>query len=117
MDDVVDNGLDRRVDRYRHRALVGRGPLQRSELAVEQACRHEMALARRQAPGNQRLRAVEEDEAHVAAAMDEHLTIGPPERGAGEYRTLLLAAETVDLVGDRLQPGPAVLVGQRLACA
>ena len=62
-------------------------------------------------------RAVEKDDADVAPSMHQDVAIGALQRGAGDHGALAGLADPVDLVGNRLQPGPAILVGQRLAGA
>src|SRR5258708_39417019 len=76
-----------------------------------------MTLARGEPARDQFLRAVEEDDADVITPMHEDVTVGAFQRRAGDDGTLAGLADAVDLVGNRLQPGPAVLVGQRMARA
>ena len=91
--------------------------LQRLELAGQQARRHEMTFSRGEPARDQFLRAVEKDDADILASMHEDVAIGALQRGAGDHGVLAGLADPVDLGGDGLQPGPAILVGQRLAGA
>src|SRR5258708_39473379 len=76
-----------------------------------------MTLARGEPARDQFLRAVEEDDADVVTPMHEDVTVGAFQRRAGDDGTLAGLADAIDLVGNRLQPRPAVLVGQRMARA
>ena len=76
-----------------------------------------MALAGGEPARNQILRALEKDEADVCAPVHENVAIGALQRRTGDHRMLALPADAVDLVGNRLQPGQAVFVGQRMARA
>src|ERR1700760_3546629 len=116
-DDVIDDGLDRRVDRDGDRTLVGFRPLQRPELAVEQPRRHEMPLAAGKPLGDQGLAAVEKDEANIVPAAQQHATVGAFQRRAGDHEMVADITDPLDLVRNRLQPWPAVFVGERMACA
>ena len=76
-----------------------------------------MAFARGQPGGDQLLRAVEKDDADIVTSMHQNVAIGALQRGAGDHRVFAGLANPVDLVGNRLQPGPAILVGQGMAGA
>src|SRR3954469_20406404 len=76
-----------------------------------------MTLALGETAGDQLLRPVEEDNADIAATMHEHAPIGTLQRRAGDHDMSDGHADPVDLVGDRLQPGPAVFIGEGLAGA
>ena len=91
--------------------------LQGLELAVEQARRHEMILAPGEPVGDQVLRAVEKDDADIVSSVHEDIAIGALQRRAGDHDMLAGLADPVDLVGNRLQPRPAVFIGQRMAGA
>src|SRR6185295_4767900 len=99
-DDVIDDFFDRRIDRYRDRPFVRSRPLQRLELAGEQARRHKVPLARGEAGGDQILRSVEKDDADIVTAVHENVAIGALQRRAGDDRALTGGREAVDLVGD-----------------
>ena len=43
--------------------------------------------------------------------MHQDVAVGMLERGAGDHRALAGLADAVNLPGNRLQPGPAILVG------
>src|SRR5579872_6738373 len=116
-DDVVDDGLNRRVDRDGDRPLIGLWRFQRLELAVEQAGRHEMALAPGKALGDQRLVSIEEDEADVVAPAQQYVSIGVFQSRAGNHDMAARFADAADLIGDRFKPRPAVFVGQRMSGA
>src|ERR1700730_8799600 len=49
--------------------------------------------------------------------MHEHLAIGALQRRAGDHGLLSGLADPFDLIGDSLQPGPAIFVGERLTGA
>ena len=76
-----------------------------------------MPLARGEAGRDQILRSVEKDDADIVAAVHEDVAIGALQRRAGDDGALAGGREAVDLVGNRLQPRPAVLVRQRMAGA
>ena len=99
------------------RMFVGCRRLQRLELAVQQARRHEMSFAPGEPVGDQGLRAVEKDDPHIVAAVHQDIAIGAFQRRAGDHDMAAGLADPVDLVGDRLQPRPAVFVGERMAGA
>ena len=115
--DVIDNLLNRGVDGNGDGVFVGAGRLQGLELALQQRRRHEMSFPRRQPACDQIVCAIEVDDAHVVAAMHQHVAIGALERRTGDYDMASTPADLVDFVGDGLQPGPAVLIGQRLSGA
>ena len=52
-----------------------------------------------------------------SASVHENVAIGALQRRAGDHGVLAGLADPVDLVGDRLQPGPAILIGERMAGA
>ena len=89
-DDVVDDGFDCGIDRHGHRPLVRRRRLQRLELAGQQPRRHEVAAACGEAACNERLGAVEKDDADVVAPMHEDFAVGALKRRAGDHRALIL---------------------------
>ena len=60
---------------------------------------------------------LEKDDADIASVMHEHVAVGALQRGAGDHGMPAGPADPVDLIGDRLQPGPAVLVGEGMAGA
>src|SRR5258708_21986810 len=49
--------------------------------------------------------------------MHEDVAVSALQRGAGDHGALAGLANPVDLVGDGLQPGPAIFIGQGLAGA
>src|SRR6476619_1784123 len=79
------NLLRRRIDRHRDRVLIGRRLLQRIELALEQSRRHEVALARREARGDQIELAFEVDKPHIRALLGrDEVAVDALERRAGD---------------------------------
>src|SRR5215471_1694570 len=84
------------------------------ELAVEQRAWHEMSVARRQPTRDQIPPALEIDDADVGALADQDIAIGAFERRACDGAMVAGAPSRVDPGGDALQPGPAILVGERL---
>src|SRR5512135_2462656 len=112
-DDVIDDGFDRRVDRYRDRLLVGLRGLQRPELAVEKSRRHEVSLASGKAVGNQRRAPFEKHDAHIGSSAHQDIAIGAFQCRAGHHEMAAGPAYAADFIRDRLQPRPAVFIGQR----
>ena len=55
------------------------------------------------------------DDLHAGPPADQDVAVALFERGAAEYRALLGAEPLVDGHREDLQPGPAVLVGERCA--
>src|SRR3954469_17381075 len=100
-DDVFNDGLDRRVDRYGYRVFCHVWRLERPELAGEQAWRHEMVFAPGEAVRNQWLGAVEKDDADVAASVHQNIAVSALQRRAGDHRTLASQAQPVDFACDR----------------
>src|SRR4051812_2747755 len=103
------------VDRDCDHVLASLRRLQRVELARQQAGRHEVPLTLREASGDQLLRAPQEDEADVVASAQEHVPISMLQRRAGDDDVLALVTDPRDLVGNSVEPGPAVLVGEGMA--
>ena len=61
------------------------------------------------------LAALQEDEAHILAPAQQNVAIGVLQRRAGDDDVLAAVAHPRDLVGDGVEPGPAVLVGEGMA--
>ena len=99
------------------KSITGVRRLKCLELAGQQSRRHEMPLSLREPLRDQLLGALEIDDADVAASMHEDVAIGALQCGASDHGVPARLARLVDLVGDRLQPGPAVFVGQGMAGA
>ena len=76
-----------------------------------------MSLAPGQPVGDQGLAAVQKDDPNVIAPVHQYRAIGAFQRGAGHYNVAAGIAYPVDLIGDRLQPGPAIFVGERMTGA
>src|SRR6266404_8448638 len=76
-----------------------------------------MTLPLGKAACDQILRALEIDDADILPSMHEDIAIGALKRGAGDHSVPAGLADPVDLIGDRLQPRPAIFVGQGLAGA
>ena len=89
--------------------------LEARKLAVEQRGRHEMRVACREPPGDQVPIALEIDEADIGAATDQDIAIGTLERRASDGAMIPDAPRRIDPGGDAVQPGPAILVGERHA--
>lgn len=85
--------------------------LKRRELALEQRGGHVAVLAMPEPRADQVDVASQVDEAAVGESRGERLPVGFLQRGAGQYRFLLLPQLRIQV----LQPGPAVCVGQRRA--
>src|SRR3984893_6822555 len=86
--DVLDDGLYRSVDRYRHRMFARVGRFQCPELAVEKPRRHEVPFAPGKPVRDQCRRAVEKDDADVTASMHQDVAISVLQRGTGDHRAL-----------------------------
>jgi hypothetical protein len=91
--------------------------LEGGELAREQARRHVMAAALREARAQKRLLAHEMDEMHAPPAGHQDVPIGLLERRAGEHHAALLGEPAADLGRERLEPGAPVLVVEGDAAA
>ena len=74
-----------------------------------------MVGARRNAPRDQLAVALEEHQPDIAAVADQDVAIDAAQRRAGDDAVTAGLPGRVDPGGDRAQPGPAILVGQRLA--
>jgi len=94
-----------------HIRLPARG-LERDELAVDQRRRHVMADPTRDAGAHFFGGRLQIDEAQFwPGRRAQPVAIGAPQRGAGDDRALAFR----ELGPDSIEPGPAVLVGQRMA--
>ncbi len=76
-----------------------------------------MTFARGKPGGDQILCAVEKDNPDIVTAMHENVAIGALQRRTSDHCPFTGFANPIDLVGNRLQPGPAILIGQRMAGA
>ena len=111
--DVIDRPSHVRVDRM----LVGVGLLQRCQLAVEEACRHEVSFARGEARGDQLDVAVQIEETYVRSPASEEIAITALERRAGNHAGLAGLPPAVDPIRDLFKPGPPVAVVERMSGA
>src|SRR5579883_2315717 len=75
--------------------------LERSELAAQEAGRHEMAGTAREALLDQGFAALEVDEAQLRAALGKKVAIGLLERRAGHHGVVAAAALGIDRGADR----------------
>jgi hypothetical protein len=114
-----DDLVDKRCGRFSHPdgdgALLGCRLLEGGELARQQARRHEMAVARHQSRDDERLIALQIDEADIGPIADDDLPVAPFECRAGDDAVLFVAPPLVDLPGDRREPGNTVGVVERNA--
>src|SRR6185312_3086473 len=115
LDDLLDDLARMRNDRDHDCMFVRLRLLEARKLAVEQRGRHEMRVACREPPGDQVPIALEIDEADIGAATDQDIAIGTLERRASDGAMIPDAPRRVDPGGDAVQPGPAILVGERHA--
>ena len=99
------------VDRQRILARIRF--LERVDLALQQRCGHEMAVASRQMLGDQVATAAQIDQPHLRPVADDDLAIGSFERGARDDARLLLGALPIDPGGHALQPRQAVGIRER----
>src|SRR5215475_5096254 len=111
--DLLGDLTGRRLHIDSQRILVRIRFLERIDLALQQAPRHEMAGAPRQALGDEVSAAAKINEPYFRPIADDDLAIGPLERGAGDDPRLLLGALIVDPGGDVLEPRLAVRIRQR----
>src|SRR5579875_1022024 len=95
------------------RALAGLRQLQGGELAAEQLAGKEMTLADGDPAGQQGGIGGQDDHPCRRASAQQQVPVAPPQRGAGDHRGLAVGDPRVHPRPDRLQPRPAVLVGQR----
>src|SRR5262245_26170385 len=100
-------------DRDYDRVFVRARPFERRELAVEQRGRHETPVACRHPTRDQIALALEIDYAHVGALADQDIAIGAFERRARDRAMIADAPGRVDPGGNAVQPGPAILIGER----
>jgi hypothetical protein len=92
--------------------VVGR--LQRLELAAQQGGVHEVAGSGCQSPADQLLRPAQVDELDdLGGVVLKVVLVGVLQGGAGQDDALPAAPGLLDEPAQRLQPGPAVVVGQR----
>ena len=106
-------GGPRRIDPQRFFARIWF--LQSVDLRLQQACRHEMAIAPRQVFGDEVAAPAKVDKPHFRPITDDDLTIGPLQRGASDDPRLLLGALSVNPRGHALKPRTAVRIVQRNA--
>src|ERR1700726_3809112 len=86
--DLLRTALDRNDDRVFIRCRL----LERRELALEQARRHEVLMTGGDAPRNELDVAPEADQAHVRAFADDNLAVATLERRAGDHAAFAGAA-------------------------
>ena len=94
------------------------GLFERRELAVEQRRRHVAVLPRGEPRRDRRAVALEIDEADVARGprtRRDPVAVGRAQRRAREHGVAVVRLHRGDLRGERVEPGPAVGVGQRRA--
>src|SRR5262249_43519197 len=113
LNDPVRDLAGRGTDFDGQRVLVGSRFLERIDLALQQAGRHEMAFTSRQMFGDERPAAAKVDEPYFGAIADDDLAIGALERGASDDPRLLPGALAMDAGGYPRQPGLAIGIGQR----
>src|SRR5262245_26821485 len=95
--------------------LLGIGFLQRRQLAVEEACRHEVSFARGEARGDQLDVAMQIEETHLRSPASEEIAITALERRAGNHAGLAGLPPAVDPGRDLFKPGPPVAVVERMS--
>src|SRR6202050_3287536 len=100
VDDIIDDLARMRRDGDDDRALVRGRFFQRRELAVQQRRRHEMIVARGNAPPDQLAVAFEKNQPYVAPLADQDVAIGALERRAGDDAVSARFAGVVDPGGD-----------------
>src|SRR5262245_10510887 len=113
LDDLLDDLARMRNDRDHDCMFVRLRLLKARELAVEQRGRHEVRVARRESPRDQVPIALEIDEADIGAVTDQDIAVGTLERRARDGAMVADPPRRVDPGGDAVQPGPAILVGER----
>src|SRR5499426_1116234 len=115
--DGVHHALWRQGDGDDQRSLIGPRLLERSELALEQRCRHEMILAGLEAPSDQGHVALKVDQPHAFPATDNAAPVGTLQRRAGDDAGLAGDTACVDPLRDGGEPRPAVVVVEWNAAA
>ena len=83
-------------------------------MAVEQACRHEVALAGREPFGDQPLRPLQIHESNLATVADDLPTVAALQRRAGDHAAFAAVAPTLDYLRDCSEPWCPVAIGERL---
>src|SRR5579883_2229967 len=83
-EDLGDNLVGRAADIDHDRPLVGTRLLERRELAVEQADRHEMLVPRRHPLVDQLPGPPEIDQAHLGPGADQDVSVAALQRRAGD---------------------------------
>src|SRR5262245_59931446 len=107
-DDRIRDLAGRRPDIDGQGILVGSRLLEGIDLTLQQACRHEMAVAPRQMLGDEIAATAKVDETYFRPITDDDLTIGSLECRASDDPRLLLGALPVDPGGHALEPGLAI---------
>ena len=102
-----------RLDRDDDGIFVRSRFLQRFELAVKQASRHEMLMAGGDTACDQRLVTLEIDQTDVCTITDQNIAVAALQRGARDDAMSARTTRLVDPGGDRIQPGPTILIGER----
>ena len=111
---VLDDGRRVSVNGYNQSVFVGRGFLEGCELAVQQRGGHEVSGAMADTLSNQAFGSAQIQHPHVGARAHQDVTVYPFQRRAGNDGGLARRSFGVNRIGDGVQPGPAIIVGQRV---
>src|ERR1700720_2443826 len=76
-----------------------------------------MILASGKPVSDQGLGSVEKDDANIVTSVHQQFTVGAFQRRTGDHDMATVAGYPVDLVRNRLQPWPAILIGEGTARA
>jgi hypothetical protein len=110
---VVDDLGHRSVDVDDDARLIGTEGLERGELRIEQARRHEVTGASLGAGGEHVTASVEVHEPHLRRTREDGVAVVALQRGAGDDETGAPVGRLGERGADDLEPGPAVVVVER----
>jgi hypothetical protein len=103
------------LDRDNDWILVRSRLLKRLELAVQQISRHEMIMTGGDTACDESLVPFEINQPDVRPVPNQDIAISSFQRGTGNDAVPARSARLVDPGGNRVQPGPAILIGKRNA--
>ena len=103
------------LDRDNDWILVRSWLLKRLKLAVQQISRHEMVMTGGETACDESLIPFEINQADVRPVPNQDIAISSFQCGTGNDAVPARSARLVDPGGNRVQPGPAILIGQRNA--
>jgi hypothetical protein len=104
-----------RLDRDNDWILVRSWLLKRLELTVQQISRHEMVMTGGETACDESFVPLEINQADVRPVPNQDIAISSFQCGTGNDAVPARSARSVDPGGNRVQPGPAILIGKRNA--